>query len=266
MSLPIRVIVRTKVDWSSLTWETFSGQTTRYKPDLFILETWRRRDQSVINLWEVARGRSYFEYRGQVRDACQRELEKLPVRLTVGLANEQDWKEGEDEILVPIDDDDMVRPSIEEIAALYDDPAVNVVFWNRLTHYPDGSQEWSAPRAYCDTCNYSVRKSFLMGHPISAGDFLNNHQMANAILRKRLGLTELSLYDRLMRGDFGAAHRQKVIAFEPILGPSVKETNADHSVYYLHTGSISFLLRKIPRNVDPVAVIRSLPLHPLVKE
>jgi hypothetical protein len=46
-------------------------------------------------------------------------------------------------------------------------------------------------------------------------------------------------------------------------GPGVVFLDERHSVYYLHSASISFLCHKIGEKKDLVGYLKTLPLHPL---
>jgi len=269
--LPIRVIVRTDTDWAGMTWDRFYNQRAQYQPQAAILEaktpllqdeTTPGQRANLINLWEEATGREYFQYRGEVKALCTAELRKLPTRLTVGLWREAEWQNPEEEILIPLDDDDVIFSSVTEVAQHFEDPSVNVVLWDRHTDHL-GEETIYLPRAYFDTCNYAVRKSWLLEWPSHiAGHFLNNHQFANAIVKKRLGMVKEPLFRQLIKGNSQLKVRTGVM---PIIHPTVKCVPGRFSCYYLHSASISFLLRKMRRDVNPVELIRTLSLHPLIE-
>lgn len=263
MKLPIRIIVRTNVDWSNMTWERFNNQRDiEFKPQMAMLEA--QRNGHVITAWNEATGWDYFQARNEIRNACEAKLKSIKgVDVTIGLANKE-WLEGiRDEILIPLDDDDLIFPNVTELESAFTE-GVGVVCWNRLTDYVGQRQERLTPRAYLDTCNWAVRKSYLMHWPDHlAGHFLNNHQVANNMLRKRLGMVKPSLFELAVKGQLKAGYTLKS-GVEPINHPDVKEIDADYSCYYLHSASISYLLRKIPAG-DMVQIIKALPLHPMLE-
>lgn len=246
-----RIIVRTDTSWDDMTIESFLGQNDVTLPVGFI----RGRD-GALRLWEEATGKLFFGYRALVKDVCQLELEALGLPMTIGIHN-INWS-GEDEWFLPIDDDDVFFESIKT-ASFPDDVAV--VYWRRMTDYL-GQRRFENP-AYgglLDTCNYAVRKSFLLSmHHDARTLVLAKHWGAARVIAEHLGLAGFTpprtLLERAMKLTSVNTNDTKLDH------PLVKYIDECFSVYCLHSASISFLTAKM-REPNPVQYLRTLPLHP----
>lgn len=249
--LPLRIVVRTRTPWETMTVESFIAQKDPQTPTEFI-----RIGKTLIPAWEQATGLRYFEYRAKIRDLCQKALESTGLPVTVGIGG-IDW-DGPDEAIIPIDDDDILKPSIAEIAPKITDD-INLVVWARITNYL-GSERLENPAfgGQLDTCNWAVRKSFLKQWHISQREFiLARHWTAAGIMAPAFGQKK----DNSL---LGRARASLCWNLECKLNhPSILFLEDRYSVYYLHTGSISFLAHKIGEVKDPVSYFKSLPLHPV---
>lgn len=245
---PIRILVRTKTPWETMTAESFRAQTDPKSPTEFI-----RLGRDVIPVWERATGLGFYSYRSEIRDICETKLRLLGHPVTVGIQG-VDWG-GPDELLAPIDDDDTFLAGLP----LEVSDSVNLLVWNRTTNYL--RQERKENPKYggqLDTCNWAVRKSFLRQWHIAEREFiLARHWTAAGLMAPRFGQP---LDNSLM----GRAKRSVVVRGPLKLEhPSIVTADETWSIYYLHSASISFLCHKVGEHRDLEGYLRGLPLHPL---
>lgn len=254
MNLPLRIVVRTNTPWETMTAETFVQQRDPKTPTEFV-----RLGKGVLPLWEEATGLRFFEYRARVRELCEAALKKTGIPVTVGIEN-VDWH-GPDEALIPIDDDDIIHDSAVTLSEHFT-PDINLVVWTRITNYLGHTRlENPAYGGQLDTCNWAVRKSFLLNWHISQREFLMaRHWVAAGIMLPLLGHPQ----DNTL---IGRARRSLELSSAKQLNhPSVMFLDEKHSVYFLHSGSISFLTHKINEVQNLVPYLRGLPLHPMYEE
>jgi hypothetical protein len=252
MTLPLRIVIRTRTPWETMTSAEFYAQSGPQSPSEFL-----RVGGQVIPAWEKATGLNYFRYRGQLRDRCESALREIGIPITVG-ADRVDWH-APDEALIPIDDDDMLYPSVLSIGDRIT-PDVNLVIWKRITNYLGNERaELHTFGGQLDTCNWAIRKSFLLNWcEGTRHHILSKHWHAAGLMYERLGGAprNCSMLERAKR------------SVVPSTGctlkhPSIMHLEECHSVYYLHSASISYLTHKLGRDSNPVETLRRLPLHPM---
>lgn len=256
--IPLRIVVRTDTPWDTMTVEQFLNQKEPQSPYEFI-----RIAKELIPAWETAKGMGYFRYRSMVRQQCELALESTGLPITRGIHN-IDWN-SHDEALIPIDDDDILFPTVVSIGGRFTD-STNLVTWCRITNYL-GKERKENPSfgGQLDTCNWAIRKSFLQQQFTHTDrvSILARHWHAAGILSPKLGGVPRPT-DLLGRAKKAATFRCAGVMLKH---PSIVELNELHSVYYLHTGSISFLAHKIRDESieNPVEYLRKLPVHPLLE-
>jgi len=255
--IPLRIVVRTDTSWGDMTREKFLAQKGPKTPNEFI-----RIGEVLIPAWEQAKGLNYFDYRQRIKEKCEAALRETGLPVSIGI-QDVDW-ESQDEALIPVDDDDVIFPSVASIAAHFN-PTINLVIWRRITNYLGiPRKENPAFGGQLDTCNWAIRKSFLRGFGYSDRiSVLARHWHAAGILSPRFGgrPRPADLLGRAVR------NTRFNVGGTKLKHESIVELDEVHSVYYLHTGSISFLAHKIRDHVNnPIEYIRALPLHPLLEE
>lgn len=252
----LRIVVRTNTDWANMTMSKFVNQQEPQSPREFV-----RIGKELLPQWEQATGQNYFHYRERVRRLCFSKLRTLELPITVG-ADNVNWN-SEDEFLIPIDDDDILLPSVKTIAEHINE-SVNLVIWQRITNYL-GNERLENPSfgGQLDTCNWAIRKSFLAQWGYSDRlQVLSRHWYAAGIMSPKLG-GKVAPTDLLGRAKKALTFRTAGIYLRH---PSIIVLNEKHSVYYLHSASISFLANKFKdEGCDFAKVVKTLPLHPLVK-
>lgn len=260
MTLPVRIVVRTATPWSTMTFADFCAQNDPLLTSMAAQEI-RRGKAALIQGWQQAYGMSFCEYRGAVRDACESRLKEVRAdTLTIGMKDFGAWlRDGREEIILPIDDDDTFDPSVMSVVDSFDDET-NLVLWKRRTNFL-GKDRIEAQTRYTDTCNYAIRKSFLTQWiDIEAAIVLSHHWIAASKIGVMLGLAKGRSKD--IMGMLENFRRRPFV--QGLVHPSVVALDKCHSTYYLHTGSISFLVGgKMARHDNLVDYLRSLPLHPL---
>lgn len=250
MTLPIRIVVRTDTDWDSLTLESFSRQSGL--SDINRSPVRVVSNAGMIQAWQEAYGIDYFMYRSTIRKRCESVLRSLGHAVSVGV--DHALATGAEEILCPIDDDDLFSGSLGLIAPVFGS-GVNLVLWKRRTVF-HGVERIERNTPYLDTCNWAIRRSFLMSMGEHARECLLNHMAANRLVHAALGIAPTSLFP-------GIPGMQLMTRESALVHESVINLDACYSWYYLHSGSISYLGVKVGHQADMVAHLRSLPLHPL---
>lgn len=244
--LPLRIVVRTKPDWSRMDAASFASQDDPTLPLRFIHQANRRR---VLDVWNQAFRIGFFHYRAELQEIASRSHHDVPnVLITEGLADvESLLRSAGEEIIVPTDDDDFFRPALSRVVEAFT-PETNVVIWPFLTmaFTPDtGRRKFDLfPFSILGPNNCAIRKSYLARfQPNEAKMMLANHSKANNAI---------------------AEHLQIADDAKPILGlrilnhPSVRVTSEVLSLYNAHVGSISFLLQDALKAPAPVAFLRNL--------
>lgn len=255
---PLRIVIRTCAPWETMTHESFAAQKEFWTPYRFVQKT-----KSLITIWEQATGVSYFRYRGMIRDKCENLIRSIGLPVTVGVPK-VNW-DSEDEFLIPVDDDDVLYPSVRSIVDAISSKT-NIVIWNRVTNHLGKTRNEKHSRGFLDTCNWAIRKSFLKQFTqVERDTVLAKHWIAASVLEVKLGGKPKKKVDLLSR-----AVAMTVVRTEGVIlkHPSIVQLNECHSVYYLHSGSISFLGHKMKDEAvkeDPIEYFRKLPLHPLVQ-
>ena len=254
MTLPLRIVIRTRTPWETMTIKDFYAQSGPQSPSEFL-----RVGGMLLPAWEEATGLNFFQYRGAIRNRCESALRKFGIPITVG-ADAVDWS-SEDELLIPIDDDDILYPSVTTVEDRITSDT-NLVIWKRITNYLGNERaELHTFGGQLDTCNWGIRKSFLMNWTAGVRHhILSKHWHAAGLMYERLGgpPADMSLLERAKR------------SIRPSTGvmlnhPSILHLEECHSVYYLHSASISFLTYKIGKIENQVEVLRNLPLHPMYR-
>jgi len=231
-----------------MTLGSFRAQKDPKSPTEFI-----RVGTQVLPKWEAATGLQFFQYRHALRTICEKHLRGIGVPVTVGIG-EVDWG-GQDELLIPVDDDDIILPSIPKEV----EDSVNLLVWNRTTNYLGKERnENPAYGGQLDTCNWGIRKSFLSQWSLSEREFiLARHWTAAGLLAPKFG-------QPLDNSLLGRAKRSVIVKGPLKLDhPSILTLDATHSIYYLHSASISFLTHKMGQHKDLTGYLKTLPLHPL---
>lgn len=257
MSLPVHIFVRTNTPWEMMSFEDFCAQDRKLLTPMAAQEACRK--GGLIRQWEAAYGLPFCQYRRDVRSACEGVLRGIGAPVSKGPDEIAALLEGPDSWVFPIDDDDTFDPSILSLAERARDDQ-QVITWNRRTNFL-GKDRVEDNGLYTDTCNYAVRSSFLA----SLGDshavtVLLFHWLAAGKIAQAFGLMPPPPRTLIERARRASVFR----ALCPLAHPAVMHVSEAHSTYYLHTGSISFLVGgKMGVHGDTVEYLRSLPLHPL---
>lgn len=247
MSLPIRILVRTNIDWAAMTEEQFVAQQDPHRPINWIRATGQ---QGIFEHWNTAFDITFFEYRRRLQEiALQSARAAEPDVLTLGLDDFDDWfDDGDDELIVAMDDDDFVGVDVRTAADHVTDET-NIVIWPHVhVGFIDGTNErtesW-APFRQLLPLNSAIRKSYLAEN-FDREDvkmMLAHHPIGNRIIAEQLGIAASDTKGTLTELDH----------------PSVALIGSVHGLYNVHVGSI-FFLQGILRSPDPVAALRALEL------
>jgi hypothetical protein len=240
--------------------EKFAAQDDPSRPLGFIRSP---RASEAVALWDRTFASSFFAYRAALQDlALETSLETGVERTTVGFddftreGGFDAWLRSEvDELVIAIDDDDLLKPNLAEVAEAFTDD-IDVVLWPReaLEVRASGEMRWhrAALRVVFST-NCCLRKSYLARHfdGARAWRILSNHRLANEHLADICGI---------------APDETTVHGFRKLVHPGVRFLSSGFSIKNGHPGSIQFLVDAAMRDADPVEFLRSLDLrvpHPM---
>jgi hypothetical protein len=222
----------------------------------------------LIKLWEQAYQKSFYLYRETVKQVCRSVLEEIADshHKDIEISNSvEDFLENEGyaehDIIMPIDDDDIFMREAFDVWRYFDDPAINLVVWARTTAV-HGVERTEKMMPYLDTCNWAIHGSYLKTWPkAKQAEILSRHQRAHTEVGKNLGIIDK------IPNVIGPNFYKRPGSYVPIKHPSIVSLGtARLSVYYLHSGSISFLAHKIGKPEDIIGKLRNIQLHPLFEE
>jgi hypothetical protein len=255
VTLPVRLLVRTSADWRSMDAERFAAQADKTRPTQWIRYASRR---DLIDVWDRAFTLPFLDYRAELAELAAETHARAGADLvSVGLGNvaphasyEQWWSSADDEAVVTIDDDDFFQPDLGALAAEFVE-GVDLVLWPQaILRFNERRMlefEW-APLPIVLQTNWAIRKSFLSANfpPADGRQMLAHHPIANEMLADLLGIDEES---------------KVLYRFRNVLEDSrVRFIEPSYGLYNAHMGSISFLIRVLRDQPDPVAYLRSLDL------
>lgn len=247
MSLPVRIVVRTDTDWSAMSEEIFYGQSDPLRPVTWIESAG---EFDIFGCWNRAFPLTFFEYRRRLQEITMASVERAaPAAVSIGLDDAEEWLlDGNDEIIVSMDDDDFVRPDVCDVAAHFTE-GVSVVIWPAvyvgLLDGGDVRGETWVPFRQILPLNTAYRKSYLAEH-FSVDDakvLLAHHAMAN----------------RLVADDLEIPDTEEGVTLTGLHHPAVELIGECYGIYNVHVGSISFLKRALG-GPDPVEFLRHLDL------
>lgn len=248
MNLPVRILVRTNVDWRAMSRDDYREQRDETRPIMRIRATTRL---GVMDLWEQVFSLGFFEYRHRLQQIGHESVRAAGAdHISIGFDDFREWyATTDDEIIATIDDDDFLRSPIAELRDAFRED-VDVVLWPqaRVGYLNDASYRqidiW--PFRHILQTNCAARKSFLQRH-FSQPDveqMLAHHPVANERVAKVLA--EESAPIGLPR--FVELDADRVRFIEPCYG-----------LYNVHVGSVAFLHRTL-QMPDPVAYLERLEL------
>lgn len=248
MPLPIRILVRTDIDWSRMDADGFQAQDDPTRPLTFIRSP---AATAALALWDRVYDLDFFAYRGELQRIAYGTFAAVGAdAVTRGFADfERWWDEPGDEIVVPMDDDDWLYPQLPEIAGHFVD-GIDVVLWYLLDLGidDDGAMAWRSRILPCVfPNNFAVRKSFLQTN-FTAEDakaILAHHSTANERLADLFGIGQETMT--------AWGHR-------PLHHPRVVHLHGHQSLKITHVGSL-FVLVDTMRRDDPVRFLRAIDLR-----
>jgi hypothetical protein len=251
VTLPVRVLVRTRTDWRSMGRAEFEAQRGTTLPVRWIRFTAAR---DVLALWDAAFGIDFFTYRAEVRDIAAQTFASAGGQLLSEGFDDFDsyggfdgwWDADDDELLVPIDDDDFLQPDLGTLTAEFTDD-VDVVLWPQSIlsfsqHETSLAFAW-APLPFVLETNCAVRKSFVTRNfsREKAKKMLAHHPVANEKIADLL-----SVDGKIGLGGLRMLDHPRIKFIAPCFG-----------LYNAHVGSISFLAKALRRD-DPLGFLREL--------
>jgi hypothetical protein len=251
MSVAARIFVRTNVNWSAMDAEAFASQADPTRPLPFINGAVTH---DLPGAFRDAFHVDFFRYRAAIRQIAQSSLERVQgARRSFGFDDFDAWFYDErDELVFPIDDDDLFHP---ELARAVDRVAGDtcIVVWDSvqagfLDHdTTPGCRRYVWPALFSN--NWGVRKSFLRKafDAPTCRRFLADHLFAQECMVRQL---DVSL-DWMPDGAFRS--------FAPLAKPGVVLLADCYSLNYFHVGSACFFgalveqgsPRELYRHFDP---------------
>ena len=249
-SVPVRVLVRTDINWAQMTVAAFGKQTDQDRPLLFIKFA---EANGVFDVWDSWSQTDYFAFREALANVSKQNFSSLPgTSVSVGLDQFASWwADPQDEWIVPVDDDDFFKPTLAQRLSRITSKT-DVVAWPEV-HYvcpagesggPAGPPEFRRPgNKVLWTNNWAVRKSFLVRSfaETTARKVLTDHSFATKQIARVLGDEEVAEADPWYAADLTA--------------PAVQWVDEPMSLTVKHPASLYFL-GLILQTDDPVAELR----------
>jgi hypothetical protein len=240
----VRILVRTDIDWRTMRRATFESQTEAERPLGFIQFAVQR---EVLKRWHEAFGSEYFDFRADLQDIARSNLRSIEgATISYGLADFETWySSGDDELVFPIDDDDIFHPALgAAVAEVGDSPSV--VHWRHYQYtYDTQGQPTIRPVPFMVLLsnNWGIRKSFLKRHfsPDQARRVLIDHKEASLEVARIFGIP----VPERPRPWFGFDLRS----------PPVRVLSDPCGVSVKHIGSLTSL-RQALSSPDPVGSLR----------
>jgi hypothetical protein len=251
MRTPIRIVVRTNTDWRGMGAAEFAAQGGPIVPTRWIRFTAAK---DVFALWDAAFDIDFFTYRAEVRDIAVSSLTSAGADLiSIGLDDfppyggfDRWWDTPDDELLVPIDDDDLFQPDLGALPGEFGD-GIDLVLWPQSIlsfneHETSLAFRW-APLPLVLETNCALRKSFVTSHfsRDDAKEMLAHHPIANEKIADALGVNGKTGFGR----------------FRFLDHPRIKFIAPSFGLYNAHVGSISFLANALRRD-DPLDFLTRL--------
>jgi hypothetical protein len=240
--LPVRILVRTDVDWASMDREAFGAQSAAEAPSSFIRFLTSR---SALDVWDEVYDVDFFDFRQRLRALTEANLAAVHgARLSIGFDDFAWYHDDEDEMIYPIDDDDYFHPDLADTAPAADE-GIDVVAWAHGHYYYDaeGHPQTRIRRVpILFSNNWGIRKSFLRANygEEQARHLLVSHDDASFAVADHLGI------ERSPEAKF----------FEvPLRGDLIRHFDTPYSLSVKHVGSLQ-TLSKFLRTEDPVGELR----------
>lgn len=246
--LPIRIVVRTNVDWRSMSDESFASQDD---PNLPVARIRAVDKGGVLDLWRGSFAISFFEYRHRLREVALESLRNAGAdHLTLGLEHFEEWySTDQDEILVCIDDDDFMGPSMDEVRKMFTEDTDVLIWPQGRWGFAPGSSVRSfhvAPLPIIGPVNAALRKSYLQRilEPSEVPYLLAHHRVTNSTIAEAIGAdtADTALLDAVM-----------------LTGAGIRNGVGVHGMYNVHVGSVAFLHDAL-RTPDPARYLGELDL------
>lgn len=232
---------------------SFASQSDRTRPLFNILGA---ASGGALDIWNAAFKVDFFRYREQLAaiaaDSHQRVSGAIVTR---GLDELDDWlRSGDEEIIVPTDDDDFLSPNLDCVRRAFDSNT-DLAIWSstELGFVPIQGQvhERTTEKVFrvmrwplLLSNNWAIRKSYVAQFPTDKARLLLAHHVeGHDLIADNLGIP---------------ADAPRLLRLRFIEHDSLRKMDDFCSLYNSHVGSI-FILTEIMRTKDdPVAYLRSL--------
>lgn len=178
------IVVRATADYHNMTDEEFEDQLNGFFPARTELQEMLK--NSIPQKWGSIFNVGFREFRARAKDIAEVCLSNTDCRVVRGREEFRDWYQWEeDEIIVPVDDDDWISPMISELNM--ETPVVawvNSVFLN--THK---AKFYFNNNGVLASNNWAVKKSYLKSLDPKQAEaiVLMSHAHADSFLRESLG-------------------------------------------------------------------------------
>lgn len=232
--LPARILVRTNVDWHHMNADAFEQQDDPTRPLLFIRLASQRH---AIDAFKEIFDFDFFAFRAEMKAIGAASLHAVRgARLTLGFRDFHNWLDDpEDEMVFPIDDDDVFHPELATLASSVA-PETSIVVWQHAA-FGHAPPEYHAgvgrfESAILMTNNWGVRKSFLRSKfsRDEALRFLCDHGDAQRHMLRLCGLS--------MNPEFGIL----APCYTGLHVPSVRFVEGHFGLQLLHPASLTQVL------------------------
>lgn len=234
-------MVRSAIDWTAMDRDAFGSQTSAGAPVKFLRFA---EEHGALDVWSAAFATDFFAFRHDLQAIAERNLSGLDgVAVSVGL-DDLSWLDADgDEMIYPIDDDDLFHPDLAATAPAAGE-ATNVVLWPHGQYaYDDAGHPMTGLRRgrLLFSNNYGLRKSFLRDRfeRSEIVEVLADHAAATTAVAAHLGIERpagTKWFQVALRGD------------------DVTVADRPHGVSLKHVGSLQVLKSALSTD-DPVATL-----------
>lgn len=192
----VTIVVRSCPDYSKINLATFLNQLNDpYKPHAELKEIM---EHSVIETWNNFFAMDFFSYRQEVASIARHNLNNIKCRIVKGFAEFGHWLAlKEDEVVVPVDDDDWFSPDIINLGTSFREQD-NLVCWNKSTFKTFNRSKFYLSKGFrLASNNWAVRKSWLQSlNTKTAYDFiLGSHRHSQTYVEHNLSKDKINVLD-----------------------------------------------------------------------
>jgi len=187
--MKILILPRVTEDWDNLDTQEYykkwndgrDGIDTYQQHGALAWNDWDKHDFNLrfnLDLWNKKRKLPFVKYRAEIKRIARKTWKKANLeiaRVVSGWPPDYFGERSDDIILIPIDDDDWIAPTIkEELLQAFSDPKISLVIWDSwMLDTINNKWEYNVPtiNSMIWSCAYAVRSS------MSNAEIEHNHML-----------------------------------------------------------------------------------------